>query len=109
MSLPLLRSLYACGEALCDALQAEELERIGPLTAKRQELFDALRAALPLPPQGEEVGEALIAQNQRLADLLAEQERRLSASLTQTSQQRRAHASYEETAPPPGRLNVVHG
>jgi hypothetical protein len=112
MSLPLLQTIHACGEALCDALDAGDVDEVARLTAERQAALAQLTAAprpSPLPATWADMGETLTLQSRRLAELSAERERELSAELERASQRRKAHASYGTSGPPAGRLRAVHG
>lgn len=112
MSLPLLRAIHAHGEALREALEAGELDPTATLAAERQALLDELLAAprpSPLPTAWSALGEALTAQNRRLAALLAERERELSEAMARASQHRKAHSSYGTSGPPAQRLQAVRG
>lgn len=112
MSLPLLQTIHALGESLCDALDVGDLDEVARLTAERQAALDELATAprpATLPPPWVELGDTLVAQNRRLAALSAEHERELSTALGRASQRRRAHASYEAAPPRSARLRTVHG
>jgi hypothetical protein len=112
MSLPLLQTIHAIGESLCDALDAGDLEEVARLTAERQAALDELVAAPrpePLPPSWAEMGDTLAAQNRRLSARANECTRDLSATLAHTSQRRKAHASYGAASPRQERLRTVHG
>jgi hypothetical protein len=112
MSLPLLQTIHALGESLCDALDGGDLDEVARLTAERQAALDELAAAPrpgSLPSPWAEMGEALTVQNRRLADLAGERERELSTALARSSRHRKAHASYETAGPQTGRLRAIHG